>query len=111
MKSERGEISFQQDSAPSHTAKSTTQWLCSHNINLFPHPPSSPDVNPIEPLWHELKHHLHERQHRPTTMEGLIAVVKEVWEEIPVDIVNKYVAWMDKIVDAIIKAHGGHTRF
>ncbi|ESK93216.1 hypothetical protein Moror_14629 [Moniliophthora roreri MCA 2997] len=111
MKSERGEISFQQDSAPSHTAKSTTQWLRSHNINLFPHPPSSPDVNPIEPLWHKLKHRLCERQHHLKTMEGLIAVVKEVWEEIPVDVVNKYVARMDKIVDAIIKARGGHTRF
>jgi len=55
MESERGNVQYQQDNAPSHTAKTTKQWLESHKITVFPHPPSSPDVSPIEPVWHELK--------------------------------------------------------
>src|SRR6266478_3732256 len=55
MKVLRGYMQFQQDGAPSHTSRSTVWWLSSHNIPLFFHPPSSPDLNPIEPLWLELK--------------------------------------------------------
>jgi transposase InsO family protein len=52
---ERPGIVFQQDNAPSHTSKRTKKWLADHDIDLFPHPPNSPDLNPIEPLWHDLK--------------------------------------------------------
>jgi transposase len=55
MKEERPKVMFQQDGAPSHTSKLTKQWLVDHGISVFPHPPSSPDLNPIEPVWHELK--------------------------------------------------------
>ena len=55
MKEERPEVMFQQDGAPSHTSKLTKRWLADHRISLFRHPPSSPDINPIEPVWHELK--------------------------------------------------------
>jgi transposase len=55
MAEERGQVLFQQDGAPSHTAKSTGQWLDQNEIKIMPHPPGSPDLNPIEPLWHTLK--------------------------------------------------------
>jgi transposase len=55
MKENRPEVMFQQDGAPSHTSKLMKQWLADHRISLFPHPPSSPDINPIEPVWHKLK--------------------------------------------------------
>ncbi|KAF5337526.1 hypothetical protein D9758_016988 [Tetrapyrgos nigripes] len=57
MDSERQNIAFQQDGAPSHTAKTRLKWLKDHNIKVFPHPPSSPDLNPIEDVWRELKKH------------------------------------------------------
>ncbi|KAE9384963.1 hypothetical protein BT96DRAFT_841337, partial [Gymnopus androsaceus JB14] len=43
-------ICFQQDSAPLHHSKSTLKWLADHHIPLFPHPPSSHDLSPIEPV-------------------------------------------------------------
>jgi hypothetical protein len=45
-----GQVVFQQDGAPSHTARSTTAWFARNSIKQFPHPPSSPDLRPIEPL-------------------------------------------------------------
>jgi hypothetical protein len=51
MKEERGPIIFQQDGAPSHTSKSTKQWFSRNHIPLLFHPASSPDLNPIEPVW------------------------------------------------------------
>lgn len=111
MKSERGDIKYQQDGAPSHTAKSTSKWLASHGISIFPHPPSSPDVSPIEPIWHELKSLLRARPHHPSSVQELIMAVKDCWEGIMVDDVDKYVNRMDEIVDAVLRAKGGHTKF
>lgn len=48
-------IVVQQDGALSHSAKATKKWLSNYDIDLFPYPPNSPDLNTIEPLWHDLK--------------------------------------------------------
>ncbi|KAE9385211.1 hypothetical protein BT96DRAFT_892178 [Gymnopus androsaceus JB14] len=116
MESERGKVEFQQDGAPSHTAKSMLKWLKERYIPIFPHPPSSPDINPIEPVWHELnlltlKSHLRKRRYHAATMEGLKSAMKEVWDEIELEDVDKYVRWMDHIFDAVLAAHRGHTKF
>ena len=46
---------FQQDNAPIHTSRSTRQWLRQHDVTLLEWLPKSPDANPIENLWHEIK--------------------------------------------------------
>ncbi|KAE9385446.1 hypothetical protein BT96DRAFT_759168, partial [Gymnopus androsaceus JB14] len=58
MESERKGVYFQQHGALSHKAKTTLKWLNSHGIFIFPQLPSSPDLSPIEPVWHKLKTHL-----------------------------------------------------
>jgi hypothetical protein len=50
-----GFVWFQQDNASCHTSKSMKKWLTDHGIPLLYHPPNSPDLSPIEPVWHELK--------------------------------------------------------
>ena len=50
-----GNVKFQQDGAPLHTAHSTTAWLLQNSINQFPHPPSLLDLSPIGPLWKTFK--------------------------------------------------------
>jgi hypothetical protein len=58
MKRQRPNFRFQQDGMASHCAKATQKWLTDHNIIIFPHPPTSPDLSPIEPVWHILKKHI-----------------------------------------------------
>jgi transposase len=111
MNSERHDVVFQQDGAPSHTAKSTKKWLADHDIPIFPHPPSSPDLNPIERVWHELKSGIRSWPHHPTSVNKLITVVEAVWDGIMVEKIDKYVNCMDDVVDAVLAAKGGHTRF
>lgn len=111
MNDERGEVEYQHDGAPSHTAKSTSKWLKDHGIPIFPHPPSSPDVNPIESVWHELKLRLRKRTHHSSTVQSLIAVVKEVWAEIELKDIDKYIERMDRVVEAVLEAKGGHTKY
>ena len=65
------EMRFHQDGAPSHTSKATRCWLADHDIHLFPHPPSSPDLSPIENVWHILKARIRQRDHIPSSIEEL----------------------------------------
>nr|GAT45151.1 predicted protein [Mycena chlorophos] len=78
LREERPGLMFQQDSAPAHRAKTTQQWLENHNIKIMPHPPNSPDVSPIEPLWNMLKDGLSQLKEPPTTRDGLIAAIIKV---------------------------------
>ena len=46
---------FMQDNDPKHTSRHAQQFFQDHSINWWKTPPESPDANPIENLWHELK--------------------------------------------------------
>lgn len=111
MKKQRRYMSFQQDNAPIHVSKSTIRWLNRNNVRLFPHPASSPDLNPIENLWHLLKIRIRAREHHPTSTAELQQAVQEAWESLTVDDINVLVRSMPDRVHAVLQAKGGHTRF
>lgn len=108
---EKGYVLFEQDGAPSHTAKSTQQFLKDHLIDLFPQPASSPDVVPLESLWHTLKQKIRARKDIPTKLEDLKIAVREAWDSITIEEVNQLVDSMPERVKAVIASRGGHTRF
>jgi hypothetical protein len=81
---EESGIEFQQDGAASHRSKSTMKWFHQNQISLFNHPPRSPDLSPIEPVWLELKKCLQALPYLPTTVPQLIQAVKDIWDELPI---------------------------
>jgi transposase len=111
MSQTRGSVRFQQDNASCHTSKSTKKWLTDHGIPLLYHPPNSPDLSPIEPVWHELKKIIRHLRHPPTTVDDLKSAVRAAWDQLDIADIDKYISSMPDRVDAIFRAKGGHTCF
>ncbi|KAI4888362.1 hypothetical protein NFI96_011255, partial [Prochilodus magdalenae] len=80
LKMGRGWV-FQHDNDPKHTAKATKDWLKKNHIKVMEWPSQSPDLNPIENLWRELKVRVAKQQ--PTNLHDLERICKEEWAKIP----------------------------
>ncbi len=78
-------------------------------LKLMAFPPQSPDVNPIEHLWDELKRE--KVKHEVTSQDSLWDVLSTCWNNIGPSTLQNLVKSMLKRVQAILKAKGGHTMY
>ena len=46
---------FQMDTDPKHTSKVVAKWLKDNIVKVLEWPSQSPDINPIDNLWAEMK--------------------------------------------------------
>ena len=97
-----------QDNDPKHTSRVAKVFLEENRINWWRTPPESPDLNPIEDLWHELKFYLESRV-KPRTKQELIDSIKKYWsKKVTVRKWNKYTdQFLHKAIPDVIAGGGG----
>lgn len=111
LKGKRSFMFFQQDNARCHTAKKTINWFRKAGVLTFPHPPSSPDLSPLENLWYLFKTRLRSLPRVPTNIADLKKACLEVWEGITGDDISRFISSMPDRVSSVIASHGGPTRY
>ena len=101
---------LQQDNDPKHTSRKTRDWLALNHVAALTWPSQSPDLNPIEQLWATLKRRVN-RGVAPTTVDALWERLEQTWWSIEPELCQRLVDSMPARIEAVLKAHGGHTRF
>jgi transposase len=100
-----GQWWFQQDNWTVHTAGTSQAWFHNHGIDLIEWPAWSPDLNPIEELWHDLKQRVYGRN--PKTIEQLEHFITEEWAATDLDFIAHICRNMLHRLQAVI-ANNGH---
>ncbi len=102
-------FTFQQDNDPKHTAKIKKEWLHNNSVTVLEWPSQSPDLNPIEHLWRDLKMAVHQRL--PSNRTELERICKEEWQRIPKSRCEKLVASFPKRLMAVLNQKGASTKY
>lgn len=100
----RGQWWFQQDGATPHTAGTSRAWFHNHGIDLIDWPAWSPDLNPIEELWHDLKVRVYARH--PHSMEELERYVTEEWAATDLEFICHICRNMPRRLQLVVANHG-----
>lgn len=95
---------------PKHTSNRVTAWLEDQEINWWKTPAKSPDLNPIENLWHELMEYLR-REVKPKRNEELITGLEQFWDTVDIAKCQKYINHLRKVIPKVIEENGGPTGY
>lgn len=101
---------FMQDNDPKHCSRLAQQFFSDNNINWWRTPPESPDLNPIENLWHELKEHLRAKV-KPKNQSELVEGIKGFWSTVNRAKCKKYIRHLKKVIPRVIELNGDATGY
>jgi hypothetical protein len=95
-----------EDNTPAHTSLVARQARVEAGIVTKMHPPSSPDLNPLENIWATLKNKVNRITPRPTNLDDLFEVAKVCWEQIDMKLIISVVESMHTRVSQVLRRKG-----
>ena len=74
-------------------------------------PAQSPDLNPIEHLWREVKNMVRKAKDKPRNLVELDNLVLQAWRDVPPEMCHRLVDSLPWRIATCIAAEGGPTRY
>ena len=84
-----GDVQMWADNDPKHTFKQARAYMLEHGVASIKTPAESPDMNPIENIWAQMKADI--RSETPKTQEALCECITKAWERVDIKACNKYI--------------------
>ena len=100
-----------EDGALVHKGPFVREARVSFPFENLAHPPSSPDLNPIENIWHMLKRRIWSIQGAHNSLKNLKSAAREAWDSISQEEIRNVIDSMDRRVEAVVKAKGQATDY
>jgi transposase len=100
---------FLQDNAPYHASVDTQSWLHNNGIDCIDFPPYSPDLNPIENLWADLKRRVELRC--PSSITELKEILSEEWEATDQEYLARLAHSMIDRCQEVVACRGFKTKY
>ena len=101
---------FMQDNDPKHTSRLGKRFLADNHITWWKTPPESPDLNPIENMWHELKEFLR-WEIKPRTKDELVSGIQQFWGSVSGEKCRKYIRHLNKVIPRVMELGGAATGY
>ena len=101
---------FMQDNDPKQNSNAANSFLERNGVQLWRTPPESPDCNPIENLWHELKECIR-REVKPQTKGELVNGIVRFWSTVDIAKCTKYIWHLHKVLPKMIELNGAATGY
>ena len=102
---------FQDDNARAHRSRLVNTFIHQAQINRMKWPAVSPDMNPIEQVWDQLKRAVQQRRNPPQTLDDLRRAAIEEWDRLDQECLNHLVDGVPRRVRACCNARGGVTGY
>jgi len=102
---------LKEDLASCHAAKASKAVKQQLGLRVLPWVGQSPDLNPIENAWAELKGRLRARPTAPKNKDELFAGLSEEWDAIPAFFFRRLVESMPRRVRDVIAVGGASTKY
>jgi len=104
-----------EDNAKYHLACPNREISSAFGVQKLPLPANSPDLNPIENVWHIFKQRLRKRfsknvDDRPHSEDELWAIMEEEWDAMDQRMIDRLIDSMPSRVQAIITSEGSHIK-
>jgi transposase len=100
-----------EDGAPVHRSNAPKEWRQQHGLNKMVWPAQSPDMNPIENLWMQMKDRVTKQHKTSMSLETFTESIIQSWEAITVEQIDKLVMTMPTRVRTLMKNNGKSTRW
>ena len=110
---------FMHDNAPCHRDRPVSKLLHKYSIPVMHWPPQSPDLNPLENVWPDIKHRFYKRfielgaclSTPSVAIAQYSKMIQKAWAEVDRRFLYRLIESMPDRVAAVIAANGRSTKY